>query len=332
MKRNAAIGIDVGGSKTILGLFNGGFRLVEEAKFKTQPDKGRSTFMENLADAVKALVHKAEKDNLAVMAVGLGCAGSIDEARGIIRECPNVPFLKGFPVRRVLSSLTDTAVHVTNDVHAGLYGEQQLGAAVGRRNVIGAFLGTGVGGALIIDGRLYYGSTGEAGNLGNYLMHASGALTVSEREGVLDDIVSRTAIAGEAATLAAKQWAPHLMKRAGTDVLKIRSSVLAKAIEEGDHAVEELVKGRARILGLALSNLVDFLNPEMVVLGGGLVDAMPALIRREVRAGIEDNVTPRAREGLEVVVAKLKSHAVTAGAAKLARDGLVSGSGESSAN
>lgn len=323
MKRNAAIGIDIGGSKTILGLFNGGFRVVDEVKFKTQPDKGKSVFLEKLAESLTELLRKADKEQLSVVAVGGGCAGSIDESRGTIRECPNVPFLRGFQARKILADLADVPAHVVNDVHAGLYGEHQLGAAVGRRNVIGVFLGTGVGGALILDGRLYPGSTGDAGNIGNYLMHASAAVTDSQREGVLDDIVSRTAIAGEAATLAAKQWAPNLLKRAGTDVSKIRSGVLAKVIEEGDHAVEELVKSRARLLGIALSNIVNFLNPEMIVLGGGLVEAMPTLIRREVRTSIEENASARARESLEVVVAKLKGHAVTAGAAKLAMDSLV---------
>jgi glucokinase len=323
MKRNAAIGIDIGGSKTILGLFSAGFRLVEEVKFKTQPDQGKSTFLGRLAEASKELLRKADKRRLSVVTLGVGCAGSIDEPRGTIRECPNIPFLRGFQAGKILSDLADVQVHVTNDVHAGLYGEHQLGAAVGRRNVLGVFLGTGVGGAVILEGRLYRGSTGDAGNIGNYLMHASAAVTDSQREGVLDDIVSRTAIAGEAATLAAKQWAPHLLKRAGTEVAKIKSNVLAKAIDEGDHAVEDLVKSRARLLGIALSNIANFLNPDMIVLGGGLVEAMPTLIRREVRMSIDENASPRAKEGLEVVVAKLKGHAVTAGAAKLAMDSLI---------
>jgi len=209
-----------------------------------------------------------------------------------------------------------------NDVQAGLYGELELGAARGARHAIGIFIGTGIGGALAIDGKIYTGANGVAGDIGNYLLHAMGPLAGSLREGVLDDVASRTAISGDAAVLAAKRWAPKLRAIAGTDVNKIRSSDLAKAIEAGDTAVEKLVRSRARVVGIALSNLVDFLNPEVVVLGGGLVDAMPNLVRNEIRKGIKGHATPAAFKELKVRASKLGDHAVTAGAARLAADML----------
>src|SRR5207253_1874728 len=131
------------------------------------------------------------------------------------------------------------------------------------------FIGTGIGGAIAIDGRLYFGASGHAGDIGHYLVQPFGPLAGSERQGVLDGVSSRIAIAGEAAVLAAKQWAPHLLKSAGTDVLNIKSKSLAKAIKSGDKAIEELVRSRVQIIGIILSNLVDFLNPELVLIGGG---------------------------------------------------------------
>jgi glucokinase len=320
MARHGTLGIDVGGTKVMAALFNDVFHVVDEIKFKTQPDKGERAFTRNLSDAVERLVEKADKKGLHLIGVGVGCGGTVDNEKGILKECLNVPFLEGYRFRSRLSRMTGAGVTLANDVHAGLYGEQQLGAAVGRKNVIGIFIGTGIGGALILNGRLYLGSRGHAGNIGSYLMNPVGALTGSRREGVLDDIASRMAIAAEAASLAAKQWAPHLLKGAGTDVREIRSDDLATAIEKGDKSIEKLVRSRARIVGVALSNLVDLLNPDMVVLGGGLVKAMPAIIRQEVKAGIDQNTTRQAREKLEVVVSKLKDHAVTTGAAKLAMD------------
>lgn len=324
MTRKGTIGIDIGGTKTLFALFDEKFNVVEEIKVKTQVERGEKAFTDRLTENVETLVEKARKKGITLLGVGVGCAGFVDREKGSLKVSPNIPFLKGYPFRTKISKLTGANVYLANDVQAGLWGEHQLGAAKGRNHVIGIFLGTGIGGAIIIDGRLYLGATGIAGDIGNYLMHPVGAGTGSDREGVLDDIASRTAIAGEAATLAAKQWAPHLLKDAGTDVAKIRSGDLASAIEKGDDRIEELVKSRARLVGIALSNMVDFLNPEMVVLGGGLVEAMPALILKEVRAGIEGSATAEAREGLEVVTAKLKGHAVTAGAAKFALDLFVS--------
>jgi glucokinase len=207
-------------------------------------------------------------------------------------------------------------------VLAGLYGEMRLGAARKSRHVIGVFLGTGVGGALAIDGRLHLGASGRAGDIGNYLLHTVDVSTEGRRKQVLDGVASRTAIAGDAAILAAKRRSPALREAAGTDVQDITSGSIAKAIRKGDKVLEELVKSRVSVAGAALSNLVDFLNPDMVVLGGGLVEAMPGLIKREIRKSIDAHATPKAAKAVTVEVAELRNHAGTTGAACLAVDML----------
>ena len=320
-KTKGAIGIDIGGTKSLFALFDEKFALLEEIKQPTHADKGGGrAFRTMFRASVKELLRHAKKRGLAVRAIGVGCAGLIDHEKARVRVSPNVKFLKGFSFRKALETVTPLPVHVANDVQAGLYGEHRLGAAKGARNAIAIFIGTGIGGALVIDGKLYRGATGVAGDIGNYLLHAIGPLAGSDREGVLDDIASRTAIAGDAATLAAKRAAPALHKMVGSDVRQIKSSDLAKAIQRGDRAVERLVRSRARVVGIALSNLVDFINPEVVVLGGGLVEAMPKLVRNEVRKGIAAHSTRAAVRALKVTVASLHNHAVTTGAAKLAVD------------
>lgn len=324
MRKRGCIGIDIGGTKTLFALFDDRFDVVEEIKVRTQADKGEEHFTQTLTEAVEALAEKADRKGLALVSLGIGCAGTLAPDRGTLRTSPNIPFLSNYPFRTKLTKLTGASVTLANDVQAGLYGEHQLGAAIGCKNVLGIFLGTGIGGAIIIDGKPYLGTGGHAGDIGHYMLQPLGPLAGSERQGVLDDLVGRTAIAGGAASLAAKQWAPHLLKAVGTDVSKIRSGDLAEAIENGDTAIEELVRSRARIVGIALSNMVDFLNPEMIVLGGGITEAMPDLIRQEVQTGIDEHATEQAREGLTVVVAKLRDHAVTTGAAKLALDQFLS--------
>jgi glucokinase len=119
---------------------------------------------------------------------------------------------------------------------------------------------------------------------------------------------------------AAKNWAPHLLKSVGTDVRRIRSSAFAAAIRAGDKAVEELVRSRVQIVGIILSNVVDFLSPEMIVLGGGLTDTLPKIVRRGIRTGIWAHGSRPALRGLKVVTSKHKGHAVVIGAAKYAID------------
>jgi glucokinase len=271
-----------------------------------------------MSSAIKALRREADRRGMKIAVAGAGCAGRIDLGRGIVRHAPNLAFLDGYPLRERLEREARCDAFVANDVHTGLYGEHRFGAARKARHVIGVWLGTGVGGALIVSGRLHLGADGTAGDLGNYMLHTMDAAQDAPRKEVLDNVASRTAIAGDAAVLAARQRAPRLRKMAGTDVKEIKSGHLAEAIRLGDRDVERLVRHRAAVLGSALSNLVDFLNPDMVVLGGGLVTAMPQLLRREIAKAIKAHSAPKAAATVKVVVAKLGDHAGTIGAAALA--------------
>ena len=318
MRQPAWIGIDVGGTKTRLTLFDADLDIVDGIKFRTP--KTRKQFAAEVTKSTQKLLTKAAGRRLMVSAIGIGAAASINRRKGTIKSAANLPFLAGFSFEKTLGSVCRCEVVLMNDLHAALYGELKVGNAIGYKDVIAIFIGTGIGGALAIDGKLHFGLSSEAGNIGQYLLHAFGPLAGSERHGVLDDVASRLAIAGTAATFAAKNWAPQLKKSIGTDIKRIKSSAFAKAIRAGDKVIEELVRSRVHIVGIVLSNIVDFFSPQMIVLGGGLTDALPKIVRHEVRAGIHAHSTHSARRGLRIVTAKYKGHAVTIGAARFAMD------------
>jgi len=319
-KQAATIGIDIGGTKTLVALFDARFEALAEEKFRTVPEKGGvKAFDRALRGAVKRVLAEAGRRGLKVQFVGVGCAGQVDLHEGTLKRSPNLLFLEGYAFRTRLATLAKSRVFVANDVQCALYGEYRIGAAKKGRHILAVWIGTGVGGAIIIDGRLYLGATNHAGDIGNYLLHAVED-PESPRKQILDNVASRTAIAGEAATLAAKRWAPKLRAKAGTDVADIRSGDIAQAIRAGDKALEKLVRSRASFVGAAISNFVDFMNPDTVVLGGGLVEALPNLIRREVKKSVSAHASARASRAARIVVSKLHNHAGTAGAACLARD------------
>jgi glucokinase len=320
-KSRAYLGIDIGGTKSLFALLDADFGILAEEKFPSHSEKGGiRPFEKSMRTAVRRLLREATRRGLRMKVVGMGCAGDIDMKRGIVRSSPNLTFLEGYPFREKLEKLTGARVFVGHDVQTGLYGELHLGAARKARHAIGIWIGTGIGGAIVIDRRLYFGATGLAGDIGNYLLHSMDVSTESARKEVLDNVASRTAIAGDAAALAAKRAAPELRESAGTDVREIKARDLADAIRRGDKAVEKLVRSRANVVGTALSNLVDFLNPDTIVLGGGLVYALPQLMRREITKSIEAHATPKAAKAVKVVVAKLADHSGTIGAARLAVD------------
>src|SRR5687768_685089 len=195
-----SIGIDVGGTKTRFALFDKNFKVIEEIKVKTLDSKTTEEFTAALAESSNKLMKKSLKARLKIESVGVGCAGSLN-ADGSIKESLNIPFLKGFEFRSVIARQSGNNVFVTNDVTAGLYGEHQLGAAVGRNDVIGIFIGTGIGGALMFGGKLYRGANGSAGDIGHYVLHPFGSSGNSGTSEVLNEVASRTAIAAEAAKL-----------------------------------------------------------------------------------------------------------------------------------
>jgi glucokinase len=319
--KQASIGIDIGGTKSLYVLLDSTFEVLAQEKLQTHPDRGGvKAFTRTLRSTVQKLMADARRRGLEIGYVGVGCAGDIDFRKGIIRESPNLGFLVNYPLRDKLERLTKAKVFVGHDVQAALYGELMLGAARKARDVIGVWLGTGVGGALVLNRKIHIGVSGQAGDLGNYLLHAVDVSQELPRKEVLDNVASRTAIAGDAAALAASHRAPRLQKSAGADVRNIKASVLADSIRHGDKAVAKLVNSRASVVGAALSNLVDFLNPDMIVLGGGLVEAMPNLMRRQIEKAIGAHCSPKAAKVVKVRIATLIAHAGAVGAASLAID------------
>ena len=318
MAKSAWLGVDIGGTKTRVALCDNNLKVLEDIKFKTP--KNRQEFESELTQATRRAMKVADAEGLDISGAGVGAAGAVDRKKLILTSAPNLPFLEGFSLGKMFHRLCHCHVALLNDLHAALYGELKVGKAAGYKDVIAIFIGTGIGGAVAINGKLHLGVSERAGDIGHYLLHAFGPLAGSERHGILDDFASRLAIAGTAATFVAKNWAPHLLKTAGTDVRKITSSALAESIRNGDDAIEELVRSRIRIVGIVLSNVVDFLSPELIVLGGGLTDELPKLVRQEVTAGIEAHGNTDAVRGLKVVTTEHKGHAVTIGAACFARD------------
>ena len=312
MAKRAVLGIDIGGTKTLCALVNESFRIVETVKFKTAPAEGKDVFVKNLLEAARSLARRANVDRLSLIGAGAAIAGRVDFKKRVIEAAPNILFLEGFGFGRAFRKALHLDCVVGNDVQLALYAEHQLGAAIGKENVLGVFFGTGVGGAAVINGRVYRGSNGHGGQVGAVLASSIGGAEA------LDRIASKAAIAGAALALAVKQWAPNLYKEVGTDISKVSWGALARARAKGDRHIEELVRAHMKAAGVALSSVVNFLNPEMLVLGGGLTEEMPRLVVSEVESGLRRYLIPEVARVLKVKTAKFKNNAGAIGAAKLA--------------
>lgn len=321
-KKKYAIGIDVGGTKILTGILNRKFEVIASEKVKLDAHKGEKCFIQVLSQSIENVLSEVKGSVKQLSAIGVGCPGMIKNPQGIIKLSPNIAFLENYPLREKLSRLFRVPVFIENDVNAGLYGEQQFGAARGFRHVAGIFMGTGVGGALILNGKLYRGATGAAGEIGHTFLCLPSSLRNLDKSGTVENLTGRLAISTEAALLMMKQKAPALAKETGFDLRKIKSKALLRSVTSGDTAVRKLIEEKARVIGIAMANVVNLLNPERIVLGGGVMEAMGAYILPEAREVMQVYAMGPIVKSVKVVPAKLKDYAIVMGAAKLAYDSL----------
>lgn len=320
MAKNYLIGVDLGGTKILAAVYDDRFKLLAAVKAKTKPQKAEKYFLKTIRGCMENALKEASVDRSRVLAIGIGCPGIIDERTGTVIESANIRFLKHYPLAQRVSRMFQRPVYISNDVKTGLYGEHQLGAAKGCRHVIGIFIGTGIGGALILNNELYKGTSGGAGEIGHIFVDPFGPRCGCGQRGCFEALASRLAIATEAAGLTARQKAPHLFHLAGTDVAAMKSGALAKSIKAGDRAIQDLIRQKAQLVGTVMASLVNLLNPEMIVLGGGLVEAIPGLILREAERTMRARAMGPLARKVRVRVAKFGDYSITTGAAKRAWD------------
>jgi len=318
MARNVkkyVVGVDLGGTKMLAALLDERYEIKSLYKAAVEPNRGEKFFFKTLVESIETVLSGkvSIKD---VRAIGLGCPGIIHAEEGVVRLSPNISFMKNYPLGEKLRRHFGVPVAVENDVNAGLYGEQQFGAAKGHKHVFGIFLGTGVGGAMILDGKLYRGATGAAGEIGHTFLSLPSFLAGAQKAGTVEDYLGRLRIASEAMLLVVKQKAPHLLESTDYDVRKIKSKALARSAHQ-DEAVRELISDKASILGIAMANVVNLLSPELIVLGGGLVEAMGDLLLPAARQVMQEYAMKPLVAQVKVVPSKLKDYAIVKGAARL---------------
>ena len=208
---------------------------------------------------------------------------------------------------------------ILNDVDAGVFGEYRFGAARGAHCAVGIFPGTGVGGGCVYEGKILRGRTGSCMEIGHIPLLPGGPRSGAGLHGTLESLTGRLAVASTAAAAAFRGDAPRLHDDVGFDVGKIRSKAIAEAIRKGDKEVEEIVREAARWLGAGISVAVHMLAPDIVVLGGGFVGAMPGIWIEESRRAAEERLLPSFRKIFKIRIAELGDDATAAGAAAWAR-------------
>jgi glucokinase len=316
--RNYWLGFDLGGTKMLAVAFDDAMRPVGRKRKKTEGFHGAAAGLERIAHTIHSVLDEAGLKPQQLGAIGIGCPGPLDLDAGVILEAPNLGW-HDVAVKEYLETTFGCPAYISNDVDAGVFGEYRFGAGRDARTVLGIFPGTGVGGGCVYEGKILRGRRGSIMEIGHLRVMPEGPICGCGLRGCLESVASRLAISAAAAQAAYRGQAPHLMAMVGTDVGNIRSSLIADAVVAGDAAIERIVRTAAEAIGIALASCVHLVGPDVVVLGGGLVEAMPSLFVEGAQAAARDHVMPAFRDSFRVAAAQLGDDAGAMGAAAWAQ-------------
>jgi len=318
MPTNYAIGVDVGATKILAGVVDYQSGVIQNTVKLPSPTDGPASLMAAISEAIpRALTEAPDNTAKGVARIGLGLAGQVDRAAGVLRAAPNLGggITSALKVAAPLKARFKLPIMLGNDVEAAALGEAMFGAGRGKKLFACVFVGTGVGGALMQDGMRYRGASGTAGEIGHIMVLAGGRLCGCGQRGHLEAYASRSAIV---AMLREKveagghtSLAPLLAQNS-----RLTSRPISQAIDEGDLLVINTVREAGLYLGLGLTTLINLWNPERIVLGGGVIDRIDLLFNVAAETAKQMSLKAAA-DAVDIVRAELGDNSGMVGAALL---------------
>jgi len=321
--KDLTIGMDLGATKMLAALVDQGGRILKKIKMPTISDT-RAAFEKHYISLVDQLLEAAPDKASRVAALGIGAAGLIDPATGMILEAPNIRELDRFNLCEPLARRFPFPVCVDNDVNVGTYGEYMLGAGQGAQSVIGLFIGTGIGGGLILDGQIYHGFTKTAGEIGHMVIKFDGRkhpLKTSPR-GTLEAYAARLALVDRIRKTARRDKHSVIARLVDGNWSDLKSGMLKKAYQQNDESVVRIINRAAEHVGIGLSSLVHILSPEVIVIGGGVIEALGDVMMPRIIDTVNARSLQAAIRGVKIRESQLRDNAIVLGAAMLARNRL----------
>lgn len=293
------VGVDLGGTNIVVGAMqaDGGRQFAIRSQ-PTQPERGANAVVDRIAQMIEEVIAATRAETGAARAdflgVGIGSPGPLDRQTGIVIMTPNLGW-RDFPLRDAVATRVGLPSTLDNDANCATVGEWWCGAARGARHVIGVTIGTGIGGGLIIDGKLYHGASDVAGEIGHTTIDSTGRRCKCGNYGCLEAYASGPAIAERAREALDDGEASLLRDLVDCDLSRLTARFVYEASTRGDPIAREVVRDTARFLGAGLANLLNIFNPDVVVLAGGVTDAGDALLeplrgeirRRAFRAAVD---------------------------------------------
>jgi len=310
-----SIGIDLGGTKILAGIVNtetGEVIAHAKKRTKVQAKKGSDTLIKRVIKTIESAIAGSNIPINEIEKIGIGVPGQVDREKGILISAPNL-YTYDLNFKKILSEHFGINVIVSNDVDVATIGEHKFGAGVGYNSAVCVFVGTGVGAGIIQDGKIWTGAAGTAGEIGHIIVDSGGRPCACGGSGCLEAYASRTAIEKK---ILAQLKKGHKSSIEVSEDGVIRSNSIKEAVENNDELVISALNEAAEYLSCGLASVVNFLNPEVIILGGGLIEAVDYFYDLTVKK-TRAKALPVPAQKMKIIKTKLGDFSGIIGAAML---------------
>lgn len=265
------VGVDLGGTKILSLVLAPGGRIIGRDRRPTEASQGPEAVIHRIVASVRQAIAEASLREADLKGVGISAPGPCDLRRGVVTHPPNLPGWHDVPLEQLMREALHVPTLLENDANAAAYGEHRFGAGRAYRHMIFITISTGIGGGIIIDGSIYRGASGAAGEVGHMTLEENGPPCGCGGRGCLEALASGSAIAREAGTLLTQGRCP-LLARLLSEGQPLDAESVHLAAQQGDADARAVIERAGRYLGLGLANLINTLNPQGIILGGGVCE------------------------------------------------------------
>lgn len=273
------MGIDLGGSKILAAVVDAHGGILSSDESVTPAANEREAIVQSIVDSAHRALGQAGVAISDIYAIGVGAAGISSPEAGILFSSPNLPGLRNVLLRDIMQEKLGKRTFLINDADAAAIGEFYFGAGRGARSFVYVTLSTGIGGGIVIDGRIYTGAIGAAGEVGHMTIDDNGPLCNCGNRGCWETLASGTALVREARRRIEGGVRTSILEYAERDIDKVTPQAIHRAAQQGDNLAKELIARTAHYIGVGLANLVNIFNPELIVIGGGLSNIGDMLLK-----------------------------------------------------
>ncbi|MBU0478711.1 ROK family glucokinase [bacterium] len=319
MNKSFLIGVDLGGTNLKTGLVNMDGKILK--KIIADTGESKDIVLKQIVEAIENIISKTGKDKSEIIGIGIGSPGLVDSEKGIIHGLTNIKGFENVHMKEYVESALDIPTSIDNDVNVMAYGELKCGAGKDAMNIVCLTLGTGVGGGIIIDGNIYRGSSLSAGEIGHIPVNVDGPKCICSGRACLESYIGKDRIIKRTIEKLIQRKESMILKLVDGDLEKITPKIVYEAAEKGDMLAIEIWKETAQYLATALTGVINFLNPEIIVIGGGIANA-GKYIFDPLRDMIKKRVFPFLAEKIQIVHAQLGDEAGVVGSAMLAKNNI----------